>query len=100
MVEYTPKVRYPEVPCYVTKADVGEVILFHATQGGFKTETYLVFKEIMDSFPDPFLYNNFMSACQHKSYTRKMVRDEKERFYNSFKERMRKFKKGKDWKKI
>jgi hypothetical protein len=96
--QYTPKIRKPEVPFMCSKAEVSEILKYHQEKGKFKEDSFKLFKEILDSQPDPFVYNTFMQECQKKSYTPKMVRNDKEYFYNSFRERMYKFKKGKDWK--
>jgi hypothetical protein len=75
-------------------------IKHHQEKGKFKEDSFKLFKEILDSQPDPFIYYRFVQECQQKSYTPKMIMTDKERFYNSFRERMLKFKKGKDWKLI
>jgi hypothetical protein len=98
--EYTPKIRQLEVPFMCNKAEVREVLNYHQEKGKFNEDTFKLFKEILDSQPDPFIYCRFVHECQQNSYTSKMIKSDKERFYISFRARMYKLKKGKDWKVI
>jgi glucan phosphorylase len=98
--DYTPRERNSEVIFMCNKAEVSEILNYHQEQGVFKESTYNLYKEVLDSQPDSFSYNRFMQRCQEKSYTPKLVRDDRECFYNSFRLRMYKFKKGKDWTKL
>jgi hypothetical protein len=97
---YTPKHRKPEVFFMCDKNTVLEIIEYHNSKGRFSDETVRMYKELTESMGDTFKYNLFVQECERKSYTPKMIRNDKEAFFSGFKHRMYKYKKGKDWKLI
>jgi hypothetical protein len=83
------------------KEEIMEVLSYHNRNGNICHPGFLHILKILSEQGDDVDYNVFMHRCRETVYSSGKLAGEtvwKQKFFNGFQQRMRKFKKGKDYK--